>query len=384
MDNSRSLVTAGTEVVLDLALRKIRRTEFGRTWLRKLDHSVGTIEAIDAEHSQILSVRLPMGKIPRLGAPRRLSGGISVYPVPAGVEICSYSHHDGKVRFAKIAGLAHAKSRQCAVAITVRKRTIEVANTAGLAVFDSATGRLVSRSVSECVGRLLPSIRQVPIRGKHFCRDLGWWYGVLVADGWLEPSMVGYAKNNPEKRAEFVRIARELISNDFTLNEYFDDGSSPGKFGASVKLHLYGPSLRQKIFDPYCPRGDGRGALYKRLPAVLFSQASRECLLGIFAGLLEGDSTLTWSHSKKRPQAVCCSHTSSVCLVRDLQQLGGLLGIRTTLTTTPARGRSQESYTLGWSLPDVVRVSARTAICQRGGPTVASGVPTVAADEGPY
>ncbi|HEX2473268.1 MAG TPA: hypothetical protein VHK01_00900 [Lacipirellulaceae bacterium] len=168
--------------------------------------------------------------------------------------------------------------------------------------------------------------------------------------------MIGYAKNDAEMREEFVRIARAHFDADFSLNEYFDDGRSPNKYAESAKLHLFSRKLRDMIHDCYCPRGPGRGALYKMIPHKILFSGSRECLLGLLCGILEGDSCLGWGRSKKRPQSVCRTNSSSNCLVKGLQRLSRLLGIRISITTNPPRGRSNESYSVNWSLPDIVLV----------------------------
>jgi hypothetical protein len=238
--------------------------------------------------------------------------------------------------------------------LTARNRTFEVSERGTLAVFDPLTGMLTRRPVTDCVGHLAPYVRQEPLSGTQFCREIGWWYGALVSDGWLRPTMIGFAKNDPAMRREFERITRHHFDPNFSLNEYFDDGSSPEKFAESSKIHLFGRSLRETVHDCYCPRGPGRGALYKKIPDAILAFGSRDCLLGLLAGLLEGDSSLGWGRSKKRPQAVCRSNTSSWCLVKSIERLGRLLGTRISTTINPPKKASNESYSINWSLPDII------------------------------
>jgi hypothetical protein len=305
---------------------------------------------------QPIVVSLPIGEIPRLGTPRSIRQGLRMYPIPAGVSICSYSDSCAVATWTPITGVTVESARPCAEVATARNRTLEVSESGTLAVFDLLTGMVTQRAVRDSVGYLMPYVRQEPLSGTEFCRDLGWWYGVLVCDGWLRPSMIGYAKNDPAKRQEFERITRELFGHDFSFHEYFDDGSSPDKYAESAKIHLFSRTLRDTVHDCYCSRGPGRGALYKKIPDAILASGCRDCLLGVLAGLLEGDRTLGWGNSKKTPQAVCRSNTSSWCLVKSIARLGRLLGIRISITTNPPRNTSNESYSINWCLLDIVSV----------------------------
>ena len=133
----------------------------------------------------------------------------------------------------------------------------------GLAIFDQATGQLVRIAPRDAIGNLLPFVKEQPWFGAEFDYELGWFYGALVADGWTQVNLLGYAKLEDAKRDEFVRIAREKLSSDFRAYTYRDD-NRPDKYSSSAKVHLWGKALPKQVFNCYGPRGDGRGALTRK------------------------------------------------------------------------------------------------------------------------
>lgn len=205
---------------------------------------------------------------------------------------------------------------------------------------------------------LYPIRRSVLVKGNKYDRDIGWWYGAFISDGWADKRYVGYTKLHPVKRREFVRIAREKICNNFALYQYRDDGASGQKLGESCKVHLNGVELATSILCCYHPdreRADPeqRGALFKIIPDELLNNGSRECLLGLLAGLLEGDGTLGWNTVYKKRRFVAQYCTSSKYMLKSIEELGMLLNIRIGVTVTPPRGHSKTSYTVCFSKPDL-------------------------------
>jgi hypothetical protein len=358
MSVTHGYICGDTQIWLDLQIAELAASRGGREWLealiRKQWPNAAARPNIGPGGDQRLTVVLPIAEFPCVGTPRP-NGRSKTYALPRGVQCFTYMSDGEAVGAAKVASFSVTSARKCLSIFTDRKRIVDLADNAELLVFDDVAGRLVRRAAVNSVGCLIPYVRREPILGKGFSRDLGWFYGALVSDGWLEPSMIGYAKLDDSKRTELVRIAKS-ISPEFSVHEYFDNGQSPGKYAASAKVHLFGRQLRDRVFDCYCGRGDGRGALYKRLPRELLDCGSRECLLGLIAGVLEGDSSLGWNRVKKRPRAVCRTNTSSWCFVKDLRRLGRLLSVRSSVTVTPPKGNSRESYVVCWSLPDIYEI----------------------------
>ncbi len=209
---------------------------------------------------------------------------------------------------------------------------------------------------------LTPFHRRIPIPGGEYDWEIGWWYGALISDGWITNKMIGYAKLDSDKRAAFVDIVRRKFSSDITVREYSEDGSGDNKLGESTKVHISGGSeLAQSVFccnrEP-CNEEEAakRGALRKIIPREILQGGSRDCLLGLLAGLLEGDGTLTWNRNTKNPRPVIRFSTSSPYLVEDIKVLGRYFGVRVTVTTIKPRNRSNTAYGVCFSIPDMQKL----------------------------
>lgn len=205
--------------------------------------------------------------------------------------------------------------------------------------------------------------RQIPITGNKFDWEIGWWYGALVSDGWITGRTIGYTKLNDVKRKTFVQIARKIAGDKVTVREYSDEGNASNKLGPSIKVHLKSPGLSRVVFCCNHPRRNEekeatRNALQKMIPTEILHGGSRECLLGLLAGLLEGDGTLTWNKFTGKPRPTIRFSTSSPYLVADIKVLGQYFGVRVGDTTIPARGWSNTAYALCFSIPDMWRLGS--------------------------
>lgn len=369
-----------TEVPLDIDCDLLYASEQGKTWLSKLEEimrlkadmlvSVNQPRALhrveEDEYGRDREVQLQgrvstvirIGEFPRIGEPTYDRNGAEVYAVPPGVFVVSYDHATGRIVRAAVRRFTVDRGHRCVEVVSARKRTVTVSDNESLAVFDPESGRLVKKRPEESIGCLMPVAKRYPYYGKKYTSwHLGLWYGMFVCDGWQSTHIIGYAKLDKERRDLFVQIAREEICPDFSAHTYVDDNHRGTKFSNSVKVHLHGAKLRRRILNCYAEGygevGGMRSALFKKLPEELLASGSRECLLGLLAGLLEGDRTLGWNTHTKNPRAVCKLHTSSPHLVQDVRQLCRKLGVRLSVTTTPPRNHSRESYTISLSLNDI-------------------------------
>jgi hypothetical protein len=356
-----------SDTILNLYIdpAKLVGTPLGQQWIAELKLLPGWHEPLPTPRISSwtrlpLVIRVAIGDLPQVGLPIKHGRKCKCFPVPSGIGIAAFSFVQAAQAISQITQIITTEDVDSFSIGAGHNRTICIGGTS-LRSFSATTGQLVSCNPADCIGQLLPVCHTEPILGNNYCRELGYLYGALASDGWFRDSMIGYAKLDPDKRAEVVRILQQHIGKGFSVNEYHDDGTSPGKFAPSAKIHIFSRPVRELLADCYCQRGAGRGALYKKLPDAFFSYASRETLLGLLAGILEGDSSLIWSHAKQRPQAVCRSHTSSLCMVVSLERLARLLGIRTSVTVTPPRHNSNESYTVLWSLADMIRVIPEVA-----------------------
>lgn len=304
-------------------------------------------------------VRIKIGDFPRGGVVSE-QGNQTTRSVPAGVRIVSYDSATGKPVLGTVTQFTVDRDHACETVRTSRGREVTVSDNESLCVFDHENGGIVKLKPAGAVGRFVPYVKRDPLVGDKYDREIGWWYGALIADGWVQQRTVGYAKNEEAKRTEFVRIAKAKISDAFTPHEYVFE-QTPGKYSGSTKVHLNGQYLAAKVLsvvDPShadAPEGE-RAALFKRIPDDLLHNGSRECLLGLLAGLLDGGSTVGWNKATGKPRAVIKFNTSSPYLVAGIQSLLRKLGVRSSVTVTPARGLSRQSYTICPGVNDMFAV----------------------------
>lgn len=244
----------------------------------------------------------------------------------------------------------------CVRVETRNSRSLVMSVDSKLLVSAPEPGELVEVAPLEAVGMLVPISMGNSFVSNEYSRDLGWLYGVMVADGWISKNTLGYSKDDGLKRVRFEELAAKLLSPEFRSYEYHDDGESEDKFAPSTKVHLNGSKLVQEVEEIYHPderfRKKGlRGALFKMIPPTLLMNSSQECLWGLLSGLIDGDSSLVWNMATGKPRFYLRFNTSSPYLRDDIVFLLRKLGMRSSVTTTPARNRSQESYVV---IPSVV------------------------------
>jgi hypothetical protein len=318
--------------------------------------------------SGTFQVQLPIGELPPTieaksmpvaGKAAKIKPGQKVYPLPAGLKVLTYSHETGEVSYSPITHLTVDANHACVEVTTARGRKVEVSDNESLCCYDRNTQQMVKIAPCDAIGMLSPVVVQEPITGTEFNFELGWWYGVMVSDGWFTERTVGYSKSSEVLLGAVERIARQEISPNFSRRDY-DETKKEGKFSDSKKIHMNGRGLRSLVFNMYSERTDGeeefRSALFKKIPDEILNRGSRECLLGVLSGLLDGDSTVGWNRVLTKDRFIARLNTSSKSLVETVGVLCRKLGIRYSVTTTKAKGKSKESYSLNYSLVDIYKL----------------------------
>lgn len=369
LDNDGNCCDYDEIIKLDIDEVVVNNTRVGKQFLTQLSETVMRLysqELINLSVNGRVCVSLPIGEVPRVGEPTINAKGQKLYAVPEGVDICSYDHDSGRVIRTEITGLTVDEAHATVRVTTARGRDVIVSDNESLAVFDTVSGQLIKMRPDEAIGKHVPYIRKEPHPGDSLNRDIGWWYAVMTADGWKTARMVGYSKNDETCRREVERIARTQLHENFVRYEYSaDKADGDSKYGKSCKIHLNGGDLAAIVWEISRPkpadRLQDRTALYKSLPPQLLSAAGEECLLGIFSGLLDGDSAfvVNASHAKKgrKPQMLCRFQTSSKFFRNDILQVCRYLGIRTAITYSPPRGSSNEAWIIIPSTVDLKQIA---------------------------
>jgi len=302
-----------------------------------------------------IDLDLPAGAVPRgtfLGKDRN---GADTYEPAFELDIFSVSPSGDKGSFEKVSVITVEQDCPC-VEVFAGPYSAIVSTNESLAVFDHKTGQLEKTAPEASIGRFIPVVLKDPCEGTLGDSDIGWFIGMLVSDGWITERCVGLAKLEDAKRERFIRIARTKICDNFTVHEYAGT-KGKDKLGDSMKIHLTGKDLPD-ILHKWGFYDGGTGALHKTIPAEYLFNGSPECLKGILAGLIDGDGSMVCNTTFKNPRYSCKVSTSSKPLVKALKMLMFRLGLRWSLTTTPPRGHSKESYAFCPSTVDVRKILA--------------------------
>jgi len=349
LDYDGNCLDYDTEIDLTLSKSELYDSSLGLEWTYKLNREMKNI--LDRNvNVDVINVRMKIGEFPAVGEYAYDRNGAKVYNVPKGVYIHTGDHNKG-ARRAEITQFTVEENCPSVEVTTYRGRKLTVSDNESLAVYDPVQDNTVKTAPKDAIGRLVPVIRKYPDHGNKYNFDQGWWYGALVADGWVRDRVVGYSKLDEEKRDNFVRIARSQIEENFTVTgPYSRAKGENGGWGEGVKIHLNG-DLASKTFSVYS--GEGKGTLHKRIPSELLSEGSYDSLVGVLSGLLDGDATVSWNKCTGKDRPVIRFNTSSIYLVESMEYLGKLLGVRMSVTTYPARGSSKEAYMVSPSIPDL-------------------------------
>lgn len=355
-DFDGNCISFNTKIYLTITEDLVNSKEIGNIFKEFIMRVTG-LTAIHYKQGQV-EVSCSIGEFPRIGEPFKDKNGADVYTVPPGVSVLSYDHTTNQPGFFPVSLLT--VEQDCpTVLMKTRSKEVEISDNESVAIFDRKTGQIAKVKPVDAIGKLVPVLREVQSYGSYGDTDIGWFYGSLVSDGWKNGGrMVGYAKTEDCKRDRVLKIARRKIHENFTSHVYEGQKGSD-KYSDSKKIHINGSEFHDAVFPltANVVRIKGkRQSLYKIIPKELLLNGTRECLFGVFCGLIDGDGSLSFNLAKKRPQFLASYATSSPFLRDDIGLLCMKLGIRSSVSTVPPRGTSNESYVITFSTPDLYAV----------------------------
>lgn len=365
MDFDGNCVDFYEQVILQFVETDIVSSDVGGTFLTAIQEAAMRLPAdqqVFVNQNGVTTARINIGDFPRgpvlesFGTPSQ-----TVHGVPLGVSVLTYDHQTGRTLFAPVTQFTVDRDHPVVRVRTRHGREVIVSDNESLCVFDPEVGGV--RKAKPATGLFIPCMRSEPHVGQRFDYDVGWWYGMLLSDGWVTERTVGLAKLDERKRDEFVRIAREKIHDNFTAMTYARKaGEQPNTWGAATKVHLNSASLVRHVFSCYAgtPAAGERSALYKQIPAELLGSGSEACLLGLLGGLLDGDGSVTWNMAAANKRFAVRVSTSSKYLADGVVVLCRRLGLRASITSVEPRGPSTHTaYIVLPSVVDFHRVAGR-------------------------
>lgn len=307
--------------------------------------------------------------------------GASVYEVPKGLSVWT-TDVDGKgSRWSPVTAFTVEVGCNLKKVTTRNKRTVTCSENESIAIYGT-DGKLNRVKPEDAIGQVVPVIAQLPVLTKASVdnQEYGWFIGALVSDGWITLNKdtgiyyMGYSKFNKKHRERFEAFLASLFPADkYTVREYMNSGQ--GFSDNRCKIHISSTDKNNEVQKWFEYLADViyvgskedkakhivagfKSAIIKRIPEEMFNY-SRATLLGLAAGLQDGDGSSSINRNKKRPGIVVNFSTSSPTLRDNVIVLGKLLGIRMSYgTTKPSAGRPQvhDAYNIVWSVVDVARL----------------------------
>lgn len=327
-------------------------------------------------------VNMRIEDMPHIESTRRKDkNGADVYDVPEGISVLA-STPEGGVRWESVESFTVEDGCDLRRVATSGGKVVECSANESLAAFNPDGGlqrikpddAVTYETKVDSAGNEYQDVyfaHAVPVVNKYPCRGgegdgldgiLGWLIGTFVSDGTFDGKLLTYTKDNAKLRAMFMislaRLAKDkgIMSCAKTYSEMHDAETNYGVGGMSTKIHIKASALPAWIGDLfkdcYDPEGladtTKRSSLAKRLPGDVTGY-SRKKLLGVLAGFLDGDGSISLNRSKKTPQVLCSICTSSTYLRDSVKLLFNMLGIPFKYSVTkPAKGRVQkhDSYVI--------------------------------------
>jgi DNA-directed RNA polymerase beta subunit/DNA-directed RNA polymerase beta' subunit len=321
-----------------------------------------------------------------------------IYKVPEGISVFGYDPKDQKVLLRNVTEFSVHHDLSMVMVRTLSGRMVEVSADHSLFGLNPDTGKLERFNPTEQKNWAIPRPRNITCSEGNIAKQitmdktyvsqqnkegeplyavddtfeltegLGWLLGAIIGDGWIsynrdkktqpviiEPrgQAVGIAAIDKNIQEKFVKECQNLVIGGKIKYKTYDNSHEwNGVFCESQKTHVHNAALASALGNLFDYR---RGAKNKRLP-TFFVNAPKEFLLGLFAGLLDTDGSISIvkAKAKKKPQIMSNYATSSIELASDVSSLALLLGIPNRIT----KYKGKEAYTISFSMPAMVSLAS--------------------------
>ncbi len=286
-------------------------------------------------------------------APEHITQGhIDFHPVPQGVSVISYNEATGGFCLAEVSHWSVHRDRLIEL-VNLKSGRQLVTDDDERAVYGLDENlRLVRKRPREAIGLFVPVAHTLNFaeperktlalpQGDDRLRpeaelstQFGRLLGLLVGDGWVvtvNDKLKGQvALANIDE--ELIRLYGEDLKSVFyetpTITRTNRHG---GDFGPDVESarHVVSSMAFAKLVYPLI----GTKAQNKHLPPFYLT-APRDFRMGLLAGLLDTDGSISISNGKKNPQWMISYFSTSIRLVREISYLAKSLAIRSTITAS--------------------------------------------------
>lgn len=269
------------------------------------------------------------------------------YTVPEGIHVISYDQYTLEPKLARVTHTSvHSKKEVFIVNMSGRKQSFVDDDPRAVYGYDPDLRIFGRWRPEESIGKLVPCVKHFEVvGGKTELRfdktkikrikevvplndETGYFIGCLVGDGWAASKQVVLANIEPEVVNKYKKGMDFFIENAHLSSHE----SEHTPFGLSAPIKHARHSLNAAGFEDLIGEWIGKGAQNKRLPPFTFSSC-REFRLGVLAGLIDTDGSMSISHGKAKPQFMCNLSTTSIQLTLDIVALCKSLNITASVTS---------------------------------------------------
>ena len=330
--------------------------------------------------------------LPHITRSKVVKGNKEIYEVPKGLSVFGFSQRLQRVELCEVTKFSVHHDLSMLMITTTTGRTVCVSEDRSLFGFnpetcsmdrfsalehpDWAIPRAARLTVAPELGIKLKALytsaknsevkHTIPLRS-----SVGWLLGVIVGDGWvsyqtdvrrrseeLKGHAIGLASVDRGTQDAFVKECKALLNPGVELKWKLYDNvhTYEGHDCFSQKLHIHNSRLAQAIGELF---EYTQGAVNKRLPSF-FTQAPREFLLGLLAGLIDTDGTVSivQAKAKNKPQIIVHYTTISPRLADEVATLGLLLGVKTRVHAAKRKTQAGNTeYQVHFSTPDLQKIA---------------------------
>jgi DNA-directed RNA polymerase beta subunit len=301
--------------------------------------------------------RIHISQFPHVETRMKKENNKESYQVPPGIRVFSYDEKTGGIVLKPVTGFSIHHNLEMVEVTYTSGRVVKVSRDASLFALNPETWQLERVTAEGAVGWAAPRPRILfrDTISTELGEEAGWFFGAWAGNGWVMyngPSCkgVGFASTHPALKDRFTKFAQTLVP-DLSRKDYSSEHTFRGYDCYSEKIHLNSTKLGHVMvnYGLTC-----REAHDKFLPPS-FINASREFHLGLLAGLLDTDGSISQvkAKAKNKPQWMINYTTVSKHLVDDVCTLLTLLRIKSGVTPDTKRN----AYTITISMPDLVQIA---------------------------
>lgn len=301
-------------------------------------------------------IHIDLSEFPRIYESEKINekGNIE-YDVPEGISIITCNNDDKKIVKVPVTKFSIHPNLRPVITEFSDGNSLISSEDHSLVSLNTETWEIEKTKPFDIMGKAIPKIKNININGDlnsiklfdysisnrvstivkneiELTRDIGHFMGMMIGDGWISSNQIIMASTYDELCESFSKSIDSMLeptkNKDFKAPLGFTD--NPHEFKGfksfSRKAIKHSKSLTGNILNWI-----GSGAKNKHLPPF-FLVANKKFRLGLLAGLLDTDGTVTWINKKTRVQFCAGYDTSSPRLVKEIVTLCRSLGVNCSVT----------------------------------------------------